>query len=760
MGAWHRPRHAVTDSSESTPDAHSGRATNPLRRSLTRLGNARTVEFARRLATPDRRAPGKNKRRKNSDEFADPGPSAPAAGRPLPDGLRSRFERAFRFDFRGVRIHVDDAAERLETNAYTRGANIHINRDAYDPYGTRGRELIGHELAHVVQQHSGRVGRPHVTSGAAPINSDSALEREADVQGKRAARGELVRAQGRSYAAPTGGETGEALNHAADGGAAANADTSGSTNMQANVGGGGIVQREGRKIKRKRGKQAPRRRGRHSNDDDDDDDEDEDEDEDDDSDDDDVDDSDDDADDADEEASEDDETSPGRLRPQKRRAGGAAAAAAPPEFHLTQNRRRIVTGTGPGGGTSVFQRKLQAAEKREKDLSYPDMQELHQQMQAQGGDAEQRERAYQHGAGLPLAMGQVPLDPALPTDPQLFAHHMLHFQNANMGPGKPGGRMSQAERAHRQSELDFTRGQMSSAAGVARAMPPLVGGRAASLSASLPGLPDVSFNPPADSTVAYPNRKAIFLMNQKVQRAMHSSGAKGNARRKSRTDATFATVGNQDGFAEAHPDETAEDFVKTAFGLKRSDSQNSLDVNDGDDDDDDDDDDDPRKIIDSDDEAGIAKAKAEVFANTAGLAAKQQQRKLAETPRSKRESAAERRLRERREKVRDQIDARDRQVSRDEHDKFKQARAVAQHVKAKGKLLKQDRDPDRRAERQQQLAELQRTKLSALPTKKEWPMYGVGKKTVNKAVAAVDDDDDAEEDEEEEAEEDDDEDGR
>lgn len=74
---------------------------------------------------------------------------AAAAGRagptPRPDGLLGP-----------VRIHTDERAQRsaaqLGARAFTIGADVYFGRDEYRPHTAEGRELLAHELAHVIQQ--------------------------------------------------------------------------------------------------------------------------------------------------------------------------------------------------------------------------------------------------------------------------------------------------------------------------------------------------------------------------------------------------------------------------------------------------------------------------------------------------------------------------------------------------------------------------------------------------------------------------------
>jgi hypothetical protein len=89
-------------------------------------------------------------------------------------------EPSFDHDFSHVRVHTDsmatESAEAVQAMAYTVGHNVVFGAGRYQPSTNSGRELIAHELTHVLQQRSGaptgrtlRIGRP-----------DDALEVEAD----------------------------------------------------------------------------------------------------------------------------------------------------------------------------------------------------------------------------------------------------------------------------------------------------------------------------------------------------------------------------------------------------------------------------------------------------------------------------------------------------------------------------------------------------------------------------------------------------
>jgi hypothetical protein len=82
-----------------------------------------------------------------------------SAGQPLDTTSRQFFEPRFGHDFSRVRVHADGAAEQsaraLAAHAYTVGPHIAFARGQYAPHTGAGRQLLAHELAHVVQQDGG-----------------------------------------------------------------------------------------------------------------------------------------------------------------------------------------------------------------------------------------------------------------------------------------------------------------------------------------------------------------------------------------------------------------------------------------------------------------------------------------------------------------------------------------------------------------------------------------------------------------------------
>lgn len=105
----------------------------------------------------------------------------------LPDPVKQRMEAAFGSDFSSVRVHPGSpSVPRAGALAYTRGTDIHFAPGQFKPDTPAGQRLLGHELAHVVQQQEGRV-QPTTIIGGMPVNDDPALEHEADTLGNRAA---------------------------------------------------------------------------------------------------------------------------------------------------------------------------------------------------------------------------------------------------------------------------------------------------------------------------------------------------------------------------------------------------------------------------------------------------------------------------------------------------------------------------------------------------------------------------------------------
>ncbi|MBW4670805.1 MAG: DUF4157 domain-containing protein [Cyanomargarita calcarea GSE-NOS-MK-12-04C] len=89
--------------------------------------------------------------------------SAKGSGQPLASNIRKPMEQAFGADFSRVKVHTDAQSDQLnqsiQAKAFTTGENIFFRRGEYNPGSQGGKELIAHELTHVVQQSTSAVQR-------------------------------------------------------------------------------------------------------------------------------------------------------------------------------------------------------------------------------------------------------------------------------------------------------------------------------------------------------------------------------------------------------------------------------------------------------------------------------------------------------------------------------------------------------------------------------------------------------------------------
>jgi len=78
-------------------------------------------------------------------------------GQPLPAKTQKEMARAFKYDFSDVTIHTGLAAVQMtrdvQAQAFTHGKDIYFNEGKYNPDSSPGKELLAHELTHVVQQN-------------------------------------------------------------------------------------------------------------------------------------------------------------------------------------------------------------------------------------------------------------------------------------------------------------------------------------------------------------------------------------------------------------------------------------------------------------------------------------------------------------------------------------------------------------------------------------------------------------------------------
>lgn len=123
-------------------------------------------------------------------------------GEPLEDNLRRSMEPAFGTSFSEVRIHKDAVADKLsqslKARAFTTRKDIFFRNNEYNPETSSGKQLITHELTHVVQQGGGRALRPDEPNNASvPIEGE--IHQKAAIQRAPRKKGKLVKKRLQQY---------------------------------------------------------------------------------------------------------------------------------------------------------------------------------------------------------------------------------------------------------------------------------------------------------------------------------------------------------------------------------------------------------------------------------------------------------------------------------------------------------------------------------------------------------------------------------
>ena len=126
------------------------------------------------------------------------------SGRPLPDQTRAFMEPRFGADFSNVRIHeTPDLASAIQAQAFTHGQDIYFNSGKYNPGSSGGKELLAHELTHVVQQNGAAI-QPHTQP---PENATVRAKEETPAISSRSYTGHL-QAQANQSASQSASEEG------------------------------------------------------------------------------------------------------------------------------------------------------------------------------------------------------------------------------------------------------------------------------------------------------------------------------------------------------------------------------------------------------------------------------------------------------------------------------------------------------------------------------------------------------------------------
>jgi outer membrane protein OmpA-like peptidoglycan-associated protein len=107
-----------------------------------------------------------------------------SSARPLDKSVRSDMESSLGADFGDVRIHTgraaSESARALGAAAYTAGRDIVFGDGGYAPETPKGRHVLAHELAHVVQQRSGSVEGTEVSGGVRLSHPSDRFEQAAE----------------------------------------------------------------------------------------------------------------------------------------------------------------------------------------------------------------------------------------------------------------------------------------------------------------------------------------------------------------------------------------------------------------------------------------------------------------------------------------------------------------------------------------------------------------------------------------------------
>jgi N12 class adenine-specific DNA methylase len=89
-------------------------------------------------------------------DFVENRVQASGGGQVLSENARSFFESRFGHDFKNVRVHADsgsaEMAKSIQAQAFTHGRDIYFGAGKYNPEGSAGKQLLAHELTHVIQQ--------------------------------------------------------------------------------------------------------------------------------------------------------------------------------------------------------------------------------------------------------------------------------------------------------------------------------------------------------------------------------------------------------------------------------------------------------------------------------------------------------------------------------------------------------------------------------------------------------------------------------
>jgi hypothetical protein len=144
-----------------------------------------------------------------------------SSGQPLDPQTRAFMEPRFGHDFSRVRVHTDpqaaESAQRVNALAYTVGRDVVFGAGEYSPNSDAGKEMIAHELTHVVQQRkASATGMAFsVQTGLRVAPADDPLEQEANAAAVNIGSGEIEvsgsQSAGGLFRLPAPDDTGDSI---------------------------------------------------------------------------------------------------------------------------------------------------------------------------------------------------------------------------------------------------------------------------------------------------------------------------------------------------------------------------------------------------------------------------------------------------------------------------------------------------------------------------------------------------------------------
>ena len=95
-------------------------------------------------------------------------------GQQLPASARTYFEPRFGYNFSSVRIHnngqASNTARAINARAFTMGNNVVFGSGEYSPETAKGKQLLAHELTHVIQQSRSSTVKQQKYGSSSPLD--------------------------------------------------------------------------------------------------------------------------------------------------------------------------------------------------------------------------------------------------------------------------------------------------------------------------------------------------------------------------------------------------------------------------------------------------------------------------------------------------------------------------------------------------------------------------------------------------------------